>query len=291
MKGDFFMNSEKNKKIWLKKCEETLKMRGRSELTIRNYIYAIKKFLNSYGNDIKISKLSIDNIIKYFKKNFLDKKLSANSYNFHLSSIRYFYLICFERNISKALLPTSNLRKRIPTIITKEQFLNIINNETNLEHKCWYLLSFCCGLRVSEIATLKIENINSKEHKLKVLGKGNKERLTILPDIVIKFLRMYYKSKNYKFNNGYLFKGNMFNEHISAKTVGNSFTYLKKEYNLPKEITEHSLRHSFATYYLMNGGDILILKSMMGHKSLLSTSIYIHLAQDFNNIKGINYGK
>lgn len=285
------MNNERNKKIWLKKCEETLKMGGRSEITARNYCYAIKRFLDSYNNNIRISKLSVDNIIKYFRKNFLDKNLSANTYNFNLASVRYFYLICFDRNISKTLLPTSNVRKRIPTIVSKEQFITIVNNETNLEHKCWFLLSFCCGLRVSEIATLRIEDINSKEHKLKIVGKGNKERFTILPDVVIKYLRLYYKSKGYKCSNGYLFKGIELNEHISARTIGNSFTSLKKEYNLPKEISEHSLRHSFATYYLMNGGDILMLKSMMGHKTLNSTSIYIHLSQDFNNLKGIDYAK
>ena len=285
------MNNEKNKKIWLKKCEETLKMGGRSAITSKNYHYAIERFLNYYPNDTQISKMSIDNIIKYFKKNFLDKNLSANTYNFNLAAVRYFYLICFERNISKSLLPTSNVRKRFPTIISKEQFLDIINNETNLEHKCWFLLSFCCGLRVSEVATLKIEDINSKEHKLKVIGKGNKERYTILPDVVIKFLRLYYKSKEYKCSSGYLFKGNELREHISERTISNCFNSLKKIYNLPDGITEHSLRHSFATYYLMNGGDILTLKSMMGHKSLNSTSIYVHLSQDFNNLKGINYAK
>ncbi len=222
------MNTEKNKKVWLKKCEETLMMKGRSKITADNYCYAINKFLNSYPNDVKISKLSIDDLIKYFKKNYLDKNLSASTYNVNLASARYFYLICFERNINKTLLPTSNLRKRFPIIISKEQFLTIFNNETNLEHKCWLLLSFCSGLRISEIATLKIEDINSKEHKLKVLGKRNKERYTILPDVVIKYLRLYYKSKNYKMKNGYLFKGTEFNEHISPRTIGNAFTYLKK---------------------------------------------------------------
>jgi len=283
------MNTEKNKKLWLKKCDETLKMGGRSDVTARNYCYAIERFLNSYSNDIKISKLSIDNIIKYFKKNFLDKNLSSNTYNFNLAAVRYLYLICFERNISRTLLPTSNIRKRYPTIISKEKFLEIFNNELNLEHRCWLLLSFCSGLRISEIATLRIENIDSKNHKLKVLGKRNKERYTILPDIVIKFLRLYYKSKHYKNSTGYLFKGIELNEHISSRTIGNTFTNLKKEYNLPAEITEHSLRHSFATYYLMNGGDVLILKSMMGHKTLNSTSIYIHMSQDYNNLKGIKY--
>ena len=285
------MNNEKNKKIWLKKCEETLKMGGRSDITIRNYIYLIKRFLNNYDNTTKINKLTIDDIIKYFKKNFLDKNTSAATYNTNLAAVRYFYLICFDRNINKTLLPTSKIRKRYPNIISKELFITIINNESNLEHKCWFLLAFCCGLRICEIATLTIEDINSHEHKLKVLGKGNKERYTILPDIVIKFLRLYYRKKQYTHKTGYLFKGIELREHISPRTIGNCFTYLKREYNLPSEITEHSLRHSFATYYLKNGGDILTLKYMMGHKSLNSTSIYVHLAQDFNNIKGVNYEK
>ena len=281
------MNNEKNKKVWLKKCEETLRMGGRSEVTIKNYRYAIIRFLNRYDEKTNISKLTIDDIIKYFKRDFIDKGLSAATYNVNLAAVRFFYLICFDRSISKVLLPNSKLRKRFPKIVTKELFLKIINNEDNLEHKCWLLLSFCCGLRISEVATIKIEDIYSKEHKLRVLGKGNKERFTILPDIVIKFLRLFYKKKRFTHKKGYLFIGQNINNHICERTIGNYFSSLKKEYNLPPEITEHSLRHSFATYFLMNGGDLLVLKSMMGHKSLNSTSIYVHLSQNFNNIKGI----
>ena len=285
------MNNEKNKKVWLKKCEETLRMGGRSEVTIKNYRYAIIRFLNRYDEKTNISKLTIDDIIKYFKRDFIDKGLSAATYNVNLAAVRFFYLICFERSISKVLLPNSKLRKRFPKIVTKELFLKIINNEDNLEHKCWLLLSFCCGLRISEVATIKIEDIYSKEHKLRVLGKGNKERFTILPDIVIRFLRLFYQKKRYTHKKGYLFIGQNINNHICERTIGNYFSSLKKEYNLPPEITEHSLRHSFATYFLMNGGDLLVLKSMMGHKSLNSTSIYVHLSQNFNNIKGIKRDK
>lgn len=285
------MNNEKNKKVWLKKCEETLRMGGRSEVTIKNYRYAIIRFLNRYDEKTNISKLTTDDIIKYFKKDFIDKGLSAATYNVNLAAVRFFYLICFERSISKVLLPNSKLRKRFPKIVTKELFLKIINNEDNLEHKCWLLLSFCCGLRISEVATIKIEDIYSKEHKLRVLGKGNKERFTILPDIVIKFLRLFYQKKRYTHKKGYLFIGQNVNNHICERTIGNYFSSLKKEYNLPPEITEHSLRHSFATYFLMNGGDLLVLKTMMGHKSLNSTSIYVHLSQNFNNIKGIKHDK
>lgn len=106
----------------------------------------IKKFLNCYEDTVKISKFTIDDLTKYFKKNFLDKNKSGSTYNTNLAVIRYFYLVCFDRNISKTLLPTSKIRKRYPTIISKEQFLTIINNEENLEHKCWLLLSFCAVL-------------------------------------------------------------------------------------------------------------------------------------------------
>lgn len=285
------MNNEKNKKIWLKKCEETLKMGGRSDITIRNYRYAIVRFLNKYDDKTNISKFTIDDLTKYFQKEFLEKNLSASSYNINLAAIRYFYLVCFEKNISKVLLPTSKIRKRYPAIISKEHFLTIVNNEDNLEHKCWLLLSFCCGLRICEIATLKIEDIYSNEHKLRVLGKGNKERYTILPKIVIEYLRLYYRKKQFIHKTGYLFIGYSNNTHINPRSIGNFFTNLKKDYDLPPEITEHSLRHSFATYYLRNGGDLLTLKSMMGHKNLNSTAIYIHMSQDYNNLKGINYGK
>ena len=283
------MNNEKNKKIWLKKCEETLRMGGRSEVTIKNYRYAIIRFLNRYDEKTNISKLTIDDIIKYFKRDFIDKGLSATTYNVNLAAVRFFYLICFDRSISKILLPNSKLRKRFPKIVTKGLFLKIINNEDNLEHKCWLLLSFCCGLRISEVATIKIEDIYSKDHKLKVLGKGNKERFTILPDVVIKALRALYKEKKYTHKTGYLFKGYKNKDHINKKTIINYFTSLKKKYDLNDNITFHSLRHSFATYYLMNGGSLLALQSMLGHEHLSSTIIYIHISQNFNELEGIKY--
>jgi len=95
------MNNEKNKRVWLKKCEDTLRMGGRSDLTIKNYKFAIKRFLSRYDDKTNIKKLTIDNLTKYFKKEFLDKNLSAASYNVNLHAIRYFYLVCFDRNISK----------------------------------------------------------------------------------------------------------------------------------------------------------------------------------------------
>lgn len=283
------MNTEKNKQKWIKKVEEILVLGGKSDDTIKTYKYGILHFLNYFSDDTNISEFVEEDILKYLKTEYIDKGKASSTYNFYLYSIKFFYSVCFKKSFNVILLPTSKLGKKLPVIIKKETFLELINEEKNLEHKCWLLLSFCSGLRACEIATLKIEYIESGNHKLKVLGKGNKERYTVLPDIVIKYLRLFYQSKKLTAKEGYLFKGKKEREHINKRIISNYFTNLKKHRNVPNNITFHTLRHSFATYYLMNNGDPFILKDLLGHNSLSTTAIYIHLAKDFDNLKGINY--
>ena len=285
------MYNEKNQEKWVEKCEEILKMGGRSKATISIYKSVWNKFFKYFPEDAYISKLKEDDIINYFKTNFLDKNLASSSYNVNLCGIRFLFSVCFKKELNKILLPTSKLNKRFPVIISKDEFIRIFNLEKNLNHKCWLLLSFCSGLRSIDISNIRIENIDSKNHKLKILGKGNKERFTILPNVVIKFLRFYCIERHITDKSGYLFKGTAGKDHINSRTVTNYFINIKEEFNIPKEITEHSLRHSFATYYLMNDGDLVTLQHMLGHKSLATTSIYLHLVHDFNNLKGIKYDK
>lgn len=283
------MNTEKNKEKWIKMIKENLELGGRSTNTIRNYTYAINHFLNSYNNKKDISKFREKQIIDYFKKNYLNTGAKETTYNFNIAAIKFFYAICFNVTLSNRLLPKAKTKQKLPIIMNKNDFIIMFNNEHNLEHKCFLILGFCCGLRAFETASIRIENIDSKNHKLKVLGKGNKERYTILPDIVIKFLRLYYQSKNMKEKKGYLFKGNVGNEHILATTIENYFTNYANNIGLDEKISYHTLRHSFATLYLMNNGDVFTLKDLLGHSSLSTTAIYIHLAHDFNNLKGVNY--
>ena len=281
------MNTEANKQKWIKMVNDTLTMGGKSKITINKYTYTIERFLNSHGNNTKISAFTEKEIIKYLKKKFIDTNLKATTYNFNLAAIFYFYNLCFEKEFNKKLLPKAKLAKKLPTIL--ELFIQMINKEYNIEHKCWLLLGFCCGLRTIEIANIKIEDIDVNNHRLKIIGKGNKERYTILPDICITKLREYCKVKRITYKTGYLFPGNNGEIHISPRTIGNYFTNYAKEFNLQKNISFHTLRHSFATYFLMNGGDQFVLKDMLGHSSLSTTAIYVHLANDFNNLKGINY--
>lgn len=287
-----FMPNETKEKV--NKIIDTLRIGGRSEKTILNYVHAIIRFLKYFQNE-DISALTEDDILEYIKYRYLSKSYSGNTYNMNICAIKYFYSINFNKEFNKKLLPHAKLVKKLPKTIDKELFIKILNEEKNLKHKCWLLLAYCSGLRATEVASIQLKDINVKEHKLKVLGKRKKERFTILPDITIKYLRLYYKAYYFKRyfhktnKTGYLFEGNQNAKHIDSGTIINYFTTLKRKYNLDDNITFHSLRHSFATNFIKAGGDPFILKSMLGHSSLNTTSIYIHMGRDFNNLKGVNY--
>lgn len=281
-------NTEKNKQKWVEKVKYTLELGGKSKTTFGNYKSHINRFLYSYSEDIEINKLTEEQITDYLRKNYIKLNKGDSTINVAICSIRFLFSICFRKELNKNLLPSIKLKKKMPTILSKKLFIQIFNDENSLKHKCWLLLAFCSGLRVSEVASLRIENIYPSEHKLKVLGKGNKERFTLLPDVTIKFLRLYCKEQKIVSKTGFLFYYRK-EEPINNKSIINYFSTLKKAYDLNDNISFHSLRHSFATFYLMNGGNILTLKSMLGHTHLDTTSLYIHIANNFNNLEGVKY--
>ncbi len=281
------MNTEENQKMWIEKVHENLILRGRSEKTFINYQCRLSKFFKYFNAETNIQELREKDIIKFLNDEFIKTNRCKNTYNVAVCSIRLFYLICFNITLNRLLIPSSKLSKKLPVILPKDKFLEIINGEKVLKYKCWLILAFCSGLRVDEVSKIKVENINSKENKLKVLGKGDKERYTILPNITIYLLRLYCKEKNIK--NGYLFPGTNGKEVMNSKTIINYFSVIKDTYNLDENISFHSLRHSFATYYLSNGGSLLALQSMLGHKSLNTTVIYLHLCLNFKQLEGIKY--
>lgn len=267
------------------KVKDLLTTRGCSDRTISNYISCLNRFKN-YFNGKEVKDLNEDNILIYLKENFIDLGLSAATYNINRAAIRYYYLVNFNISFSKELLPQCKVKNRFPILIAKEEFVKIVNSESNLEHKVWLLLGYGSGLRIDEVANLKISNISSKQSKIRVIGKGNKERYVPLPKITLKFLKMYWYQKKDKIKGDYLFPGVYKNSpHISSKTIQEMFVKVKFNNNLNPTVTFHTLRHSFATEFIKAGGDIWELRTLMGHSSANTTMMYLHMAKDFSNVK------
>ena len=270
----------------LQKVKDLLILRNCSERTISNYLSCINRFKNYYKRkDLKL--LNEDNILEYLKKNFIDIGCSAATINVNRAAIKYYYLVNFNKELSNILLPQTKIPSRFPKIISKQDFIKIFNSEFNLKHILWIILAYGSGLRISEVASLKVSDILSKEHKIHIIGKGNKERYAPLPDFTLKLLRLYWIQNKDKINNDYLFPGinkPRKNKSISDFTIKEAFQKIKNNNNLDKSITFHTLRHSYATEFIKSGGDIWELKNILGHSSINTTSIYLHMAENFKDV-------
>jgi len=282
------MNTEFNKEKWLQKIYDTMKLGGKSDRTYENYKSHINRFLKNYSKNTSIKKLKEEDIVLYLKKNYLDLNRCESSINLAECAIKFLFSICFDKELNKKKLPCCKLRKKYPKILSKEMFVKIINEEKNIKHKCWLLFGYCSGLRVNEVANLKFEDLDFNEHKILVRdSKRRKDRFTLLPDVTIRIIKIYCEKKNIK--SGYLFKGINGSEVINHNTIINYFSLLKSNYKLDNDISFHSLRHSFATYYIKSNGNLLTLQSMLGHSNICTTTIYLHLAQNFNCLEGVKY--
>ena len=270
----------------LQKVKDLLLLRKCSDRTVSNYFSCINRFKNYYKRkDLK--KLNEDDILEYLKKNFINIGCSAATINVNRAAIKYYYLINFNKNFSNVLLPQTKISSRFPKIISKQDFIKMFNSEFNLKHKLWIMLAYGSGLRISEVASLKVSDILSKEHKIRVIGKGNKERYAPLPDFTLKLLRLYWIQNKDKITNNYFFPGKYKATKgtcITSFGIKEAFQKIKENNNLDNSITFHTLRHSYATEFIKNGGDIWELKNILGHSSINTTSMYLHMAENFKDV-------
>ena len=270
----------------LQKVKNLLLLRKCSDRTVSNYLSCINRFKNYYKRkDLK--KLNEDDILEYLKKNFINIGCSAATINVNRAAIKYYYLVNFNKNFSNILLPQTKIPSRFPKIISKQDFIKMFNSEFNLKHKLWIMLAYGSGLRISEVASLKVSDILSKEHKIRVIGKGNKERYAPLPDFTLKLLRLYWIQNKDKITNNYFFPGKYKatkDKCITYFGIKEAFEKIKVNNNLDNSITFHTLRHSYATEFIKNGGDIWELKNILGHSSINTTSMYLHMAENFKDI-------
>lgn len=270
----------------LQKVKDLLLLRKCSDRTVSNYFSCINRFKNYYKRkDLK--KLNEDDILEYLKKNFINIGCSAATINVNRAAIKYYYLVNFNKSFSNVLLPQNKISSRFPKIISKQDFIKMFNSEFNLKHKLWIMLAYGSGLRISEVASLKVSDILSKEHKIRVIGKGNKERYAPLPDFTLKLLRLYWIQNKDKITNNYFFPGKYKATKgtcITSFGIKEAFQKIKENNNLDNSITFHTLRHSYATEFIKNGGDIWELKNILGHSSINTTSMYLHMAENFKDV-------
>jgi site-specific recombinase XerD len=183
-------------------------------------------------------------------------------------------------------IPLMKVPKSLPDLLSRAEVSTLIDVCTNVKHKALLLLAYGSGLRSSEIISLRATDIDSKEMRIFVKrGKNNRDHYTILSQTTLDALRIYWRRYRPNSPEGFLFPGIYNVGHMTRAGVALAFDTVLRKTTIQKEVSAHSLRHSFATHMLENGVDLITIKEMLGHHRIQSTLVYLHLVNITKGIK------
>ena len=258
-----------------------LELKKYANSTVKTYVTFFEMFINHY-KESKLETIDESDIRAYLQ--FLIHKNVSNSYlNQVINSIKFYYETVLGMPNRFYEIERPRPKHKLPKVISKEEIIALIENTSNLKHRCIIKLLYGSGLRRSELINLKIKDIDSKRMLVRVEDtKGNKDRYSLLSESALKDLRIYYKEwKPQK----YLFEGRKASKYsaVSVLTiVKNAATKAK----ITQKVTPHVLRHSFATHLLESGVDLRQIQVLLGYGSSKTTEIYTHVATNtFKQIK------
>jgi len=194
-----------------------------------------------------------------------------------LSAIKFYYEQILKKGKVLYDLPRPKKEKKLPNILSQSEVLSILDSVDNIKHKSILFLTYSAGLRVGEVVRLKIDDIDSDRMLIHIRqGKGRKDRYTILSEVALDILREYAYIAKPK---DWLFPGGKDNDFLTERSVQKIFATACKKANIKKNVSVHSLRHSFATHLLESGTDLRYIQELLGHSSSKTTEIYTHVTQ------------
>ena len=250
-----------------------MQIRNCSPRTIRNYLSSVSRISQHYK--ITPDRLTRDQIKNYIQARINAGSFSASSVNQLISALKILFVDVLQLKWDDISIKRARREKRIPVVFSKEEIERLINVTTNLKHKAILCVTYSAGLRKFELLNLRISDIDSDRMQIHIRsGKGKKARYSLLGNRTVEILRQYYH--RYK-PHDYLFPGQIHSKPLSERTVEVVFKQAMKRANITKPGYFHCLRHSFATHLLEQGTNLKIIQQLMGHKTLKTTSIYLHV--------------
>ena len=263
-----------------------------SDYTITNYSIDIEEFyvFLKKENITRLQDVDYKMLRKYL--NYMtENKYSNKTISRKLSSLRTFFKYLVKKEIINdnpmILISNPKEEKKLPKYLNYgeiEKILEIPNKETTLglRNACILEILYSTGIRVSELVNLKIRDIDFYNKKIRVLGKGNKERIVLFGNRCEHLLERYIKESRAVLNKKkveYLFLNNL-GQNISVRSIENIIDKIEKEACLKFSISPHVFRHTFATHLLDNGADLNSVKELLGHENLNTTAIYTHVSNE-----------
>lgn len=253
---------------------QQMQLKGYSESTIATYIQSIISLSKHFN--LSPDLITIEQIRDYIQYCLTERKLSKAWLNQTISALKILHVQVLKREWSHIDLPRPRRERRLPVVFSRDEVKRILNIHRNLKHRAFLMLTYSAGLRISEVCNLKPSDIDSSRMLVRVVqGKGQKDRYSILSPLALEALRLYWKAYKPK---QWLFEG-YDHSKIAVSSARSLFKKALKKADIKKDVGIHTLRHSFATHLLEQGVSLPIIQQLLGHKSLRTTSGYLHVQQ------------
>lgn len=253
---------------------DRLRVKGCSERTVENYVSAVAALALHYKQPPLL--LTSEQIRAYLLFLLQQRKLAATTVNLHMAAFRTFFNIMAPGSKVMAGFTHVKLPHRVPMVLSRQEVDRLIAAAPSLKHKAILMTLYSAGLRLMECVTLKFRHIESDRMKVRVeLGKGQCDRYTILAQRTLDTLRQYFLQYRPK---EWLFEGHG-GKHLGARMVGKIVTDAAQAAGLGKRVHPHTLRHCFATHLLEAGVALPVIQKLLGHTSIKTTMIYLHVGQ------------
>jgi len=259
--------------------------KGVSRTTLKDYSDDLSTFLKAYPE-----KSSTDDLYPSDLEDFMVKQAevgrSSSTIARRLSCLYGFFLFLSKEGIIDSIplkIERPKLPKKLPTVLSEEEINTLLEmpdlkTKNGIRDKAMLEVMYATGLRVSELVSLKIEDINLIQGLVNVRkGKGSKQRIVPIGEFALDYLKKYIMNVRKNSNSPYVFL-NKSNEVISRISFFKSIKKYAKQANITKEISPHTLRHCFATHMLENGAELKAVQEMLGHAHLSTTQIYTHVS-------------
>ena len=253
---------------------EDLRIRNYAPSTVRCYIRSVAEFARHFNKPP--DQLGPEEIRAWQLFLLNEKRVKLSTYIQAVSALRFFYQNTLHRKIEIDRIPLPRYESKLPIILSKAEVRMLLEAPKNLKHRAMLATMYAAGLRVSEVANLKVSDLDRERRVIWVRGgKGYKDRQVMLAEPLREVLAAYWRWKR---PTDWLFPGRYPGGPIDRTSIFDACRKAARRAGIAKPVHPHSLRHAFATHLLDEGVNLLVIQKLLGHKHLKTTARYLHLS-------------
>jgi site-specific recombinase XerD len=262
---------------------QDLRLSGKAERTVEAYVRAVVR-LSHYYDDTRPDRITEDQVRDYLVQLTTVEKLSRSTLKIALCALRFFYRVTLGREWSIFDIARPPHQKKLPVVLNRTEVSRILTAVRIPVYRVCLTTIYTCGLRLMEGALLQIPQIDGERKLLHIHGKGSNDRMVPIPDGTLTLLREFWRTHRDAL---WLFpptrRTRTRSSHVSCRSLQSAFVHAVKHAGIRKAAHVHTLRHSYATHLLEAGVTLPLIQEYLGHKSIRTTMIYLHLTRELHD--------